>query len=242
MTAPEFDLPTNVFLELTGTLAADLKAEGYVAYEDFDSGQYLVYRLPQDDSPVNVSRAELTDLLRERVLSNLDAIAHGPARFGRRASADAASALRRNERGSASFLREIVEWVRETLPELSNEEVAELRARIAASRPAPKPRAPRPSRAAYFASYRAARKDAALARARSVIAKWLPLHVTPGRHALPELWDQWQAQVLPAAATQAPELADLGRNGFYAALADVAEVHSGAGGTRYVVVTNATPE
>lgn len=224
------DLPVKLFNELVSSIAADLKAEGYVVHDDFDADQLRIYRL---DPPSSEPRATMIPLVRDRAVVYLDAFATAEPRFGRRAALEAADALRAEEPGTARWLRMLFEYIRDELPEIDDDAAAELRAAL-------KHRADRP--ASYYAAYRAARKDAALTRARSVIAKWLPLHVTPGKHAVGELWDQWQAQVLPAAATQAPELADLGRNGFYAALADVAEVHSGAGGTRYVVVTNATPE
>lgn len=228
------DLPTGLFNDLVSAIAADLKAEGYVVNEDYDF-QLHVYRM---EPPAVMPRAAMLPLIRERAVVYLDAFAAAePVRFGRRAALEAADDLRAEER-TGKWLRMLFEYIRDELPEIDADTATALRRSAS-----PHESAPRTRPASYFANLRASKRDAALDRARGVIAKWLAGGYLPdGKHTFAELWDQWQATILPLAATKAPELADLGRNGFYAALSDVADVHTTSGRTRYIIVTKATPE
>lgn len=209
-----FQTPSDYYV--AEALTEAFTAEGLAVYDDDLMDQLRVYR---HTPPEAVPRRTLETLVRERALALMDEIAADDAlRDGpRRIARETATRVRRGIKGTTSYIRHLTDLVVDSLPELTRAEAQDIRAAIAAAKPRKAP-APPKSRAAYMANRRAAQKDAANKRAAEVLDKWLIKFVQPGEYDAGDLWERWNAEIMPRATVKAPELHRVGRNAWYALL------------------------
>lgn len=212
--------------ELVPTIVGWLADAKVVAYEDW--GHYnarYIYQL--NDRPHKVTRANLRAAVERCALHYMDARAADPTAHDRKVCERAAAALRAKEAGTYQYFRHLTELVVDELPAVDE-------------RPQLAPATKRTRTAEERRTYRARRSAADRERTRTGIEKWLRL-LPAGRHDVADLWARWQREVLTTQTARVPEFGRVGRNDWYALLADVTPVHTGGGHRRYVVLHETTP-
>lgn len=215
---------------LSELVTPGLSAAGFRRFDDWDTETTRTYQVSSDAT----RRVTYTDFCAEtrqavvRVLE--DALGEATGGGLRRITATR-NALVRDQRGARTWLRAAVEYVRDHLPELTDEQL---------DRVAKEPRSNQPA-----AATTERRESAALARAasravveedlRHVLARWLPT-LPDGAHPLPAVWEAFE-RVRAQPGTRLddyPGIQLAGRNAFYRIAAEVANVRS-IGGHRRVL-------
>ncbi|AJW78730.1 hypothetical protein DZF92_04565 [Clavibacter michiganensis subsp. insidiosus] len=220
---------------LAASIAADLGETGIVAFDDAYAERTYVYRHGLD-MPARVTRADLDELTRAAVLDYArTALDDVDARARARAAATL-RAVSSRATGVTTYLRRVRARVVELLPEIDEDVHDALRAALrSASAP---PSSTAPSRTASARAARRADSDAAdREQLQGILGSWLPL-LAPGEHDLGDVWAAWTDAVARSEKLRVsqPRVARIGRTRFYATLADVTTVQTGAARRRFIVI------
>jgi hypothetical protein len=212
-------------------LASDLATAGFRRLDHWDTDTTRTYRV-EGQALRRVTYADFCGEVRHgvlRILQDAEAQASGGAL---RRIAATRTGLVQDERGARTWLRRAVEVVRDRLPDLSEQQQAELED---TTPPGPSSSMPLAERRVTAATSRAAARAAMEDDLRIVLSRWLPT-LPDGAHPLPDVWEAFDHARSRSGARldEYPGIQLAGRNAFYRIAAEVADVRS-IGGHRRVL-------
>ena len=227
-------------LALAQVLAEQMAAEGYRQHDDYSSGTVSTFRVLGSSAPERAShRAVFLPAVRTHAVAALEVLASGSDRAATRARSTL-QVLTRRDRGAVSWLRATASRTRESLPAITDDELAahdrakaEAR-RDARARPDAKPRDLEIEQAVRM-HHRAADKAEVEADTRDVLAKWLPT-LPPGAHLIGDVWDAFDRARRGSAQKlreTKPGASRVGRTTFYALLPDLT---NGGAHRRFLII------